>query len=155
MRQQRWFRITALAVALFAINAVTRLVVRFGFDSSDAAQSRGSIVMFALVALVLGVLVFIWCQRRKPADWLPDAGFGALGGMLLTVLIGPFLSGSEPFANGGGDFFAQVWLYSGCAIVGALIGYWSAVLLGRDYRSRALQAFSHRRTVKPRKIVRR
>ncbi|GIF06317.1 hypothetical protein [Actinoplanes siamensis] len=155
MRQQRWFRITVLAVALFAINAVTRLVVRFGFDGSDTAQSRGSVVMFTLVALVLGALTFVWCQRRRPSDWLPDVGFGALAGMLATVLVGPFLSGSEPFANGSGDFFAQIWLYAGCAIAGTLIGYWAAVTLAKDYRSRSLKAFSERRTVKPRKIVRR
>jgi presenilin-like A22 family membrane protease len=155
MRQQRWFRITVLAVALFAINAVTRLVVRIGFDSSDTAQSRGSIVMFTLVAVVLGGLTFVWCQRRRPSDWLPDVGFGALGGMLVTVLAGPFLSGSEPFANGSGDFFAQIWLYSGCAIAGTLVGYWVAVMLAKDYRSRSLQAFSQRRAVKPRRIVRR
>ncbi|WIM95842.1 hypothetical protein ACTOB_007981 [Actinoplanes oblitus] len=155
MRQQRWFRSTVLAVVLFAINAVTRLVVRFGFDSSDAAQTRGSIVMFGLVALVLGGLAFTWSLRRRLTDWLPDLGFGAFGGMLLTVLAGPFLSGSRPLANGSGDFFAQIWLYAGCAIVGTLLGYWTAVLLGKDYRSRSLKAFSERRVVKPRRVVRR
>lgn len=155
MRQQHWFRITVLAVALFAINAVTRLVVRFGFDSTDTAQSRGSMVMFTLLAIVLGGLTFVWCQRRKPGDWLPDAGFGALGGMLVTVLAGPFLSGSEPFANGSGDFFAQIWLYAGCAIVGTVIGYWIAVMLAKDYRSRSLQAYSRAKQARPRKIVRR
>ncbi|AEV88527.1 hypothetical protein ACWT_7517 [Actinoplanes sp. SE50] len=155
MRQQRWFRITVLAIALFAINAVTRLVVRFGADGTDTAQNRGSIVMFAALAVLLGGLVFVWCQRRRPSDWLPDVGFGALAGMLLTVLLGPFLSGSEPFANGGGDFFAQIWLYSGCAIAGAVVGYWVAVTLARDYRSRSLQAYSRQRTVKPRRVVRR
>ncbi|GLW29665.1 hypothetical protein [Actinoplanes regularis] len=155
MRQQRWFRIAVLAGALFAINAVIRLVVRIGFDGSDAAQGRGSIVMFALVALVLGGLTFVWCQHRRPGGWLPEVGFGALAGMLVTVLVGPFLSGSEPFVNGAGDFFAQIWLYSGFAIGGTLVGYWAAVLLGRDYRSRALQAYSRNRTTRPRKIVRR
>ncbi|BCY14883.1 hypothetical protein [Actinoplanes sp. L3-i22] len=155
MRQQRWFRITVLAVALFAINAVTRLVVRFGFDATDTAQSRGSIVMFALVALVLGAIAFVWCQHRRPSDWLPDLGFGALAGMLVTVLAGPFLSGSEPFANGGGDFFAQIWLYSGCAIAGTLVGYWIAVMLAKDYRSRSLQAYTRAKTMKPRRVVRR
>ncbi|GAA2869449.1 hypothetical protein Acy02nite_41330 [Actinoplanes cyaneus] len=155
MRQQRWFRITVLAVALFAINAVTRLVVRIGFDGTDTAQGRGSIVMFALVALVLGALTFVWCQRRRPSDWLPDVGFGALGGMVLTVLAGPFLSGSEPFANGSGAFFAQIFLYAAFAIVGTLIGYWVAVMLAKDFRSRSLQAYSRAKTVKPRRVVRR
>ncbi|WP_436526516.1 hypothetical protein [Actinoplanes sp. HUAS TT8] len=155
MRQQRWFRITVLAVALFAINAVTRLVVRIGFDSTDTAQGRGSVVMFTLVALALGGLTFVWCQRRRPSDWLPDVGFGTLAGMLVTVLVGPFLSGSEPFANGSGDFFAQIWLYAGCAIVGTAVGYWIAVMLAKDYRSRSLQAYTRAKTTRPRRVVRR
>jgi hypothetical protein len=75
--------------------------------------------------------------------------------MLLTVLVGPFISGGQPFAGGAGDFFSQVWLYAGFAIVGTLLGYWLAVMLGRDYRSRSLKAFSETRAAKPRKVVRR
>jgi hypothetical protein len=155
MREQRWFRITVLAVALFAINAVARLVVRLGFDDSDTAQNRATIVMFAVIAVALGVLTFVRAQREKPSSWLPDVGFGALGGMLLTVLVGPFISGNGPFANGAGDFFAQIWLYSGCAIAGTVLGYWVAVMLGRDYRSKSLKAFTQARVTRPRRVVRR
>ncbi|GLY01007.1 MULTISPECIES: hypothetical protein [Actinoplanes] len=153
MTQQRWFRITVLAAGLFAINAVARLVVRFGFDGDNIAQNRGSTAMFALIALVLGVLTFLRAHRTAPSGWLPDVGFGALGGMLLTVLVGPLLNGNAPFANGAGDFFLQVWLYAGCAIVGSALGYGLAVVLGRDYRSRALQAYSAQRTNRPRRVV--
>ena len=155
MRQQRWFRIVALAVALFAINVVARLVIRFGFDGGDRVQGTASIAMFTVIALVLAVLTFIRAQRVKPGDWLPDIGFGALGGMALTVLAGPFISGISPFANGAGDFFAQIWLYGACAIAGVLLGYWTAVMLGRDYRSRALKAFAAAQATRPRRPVRR
>ncbi|WP_229071512.1 hypothetical protein [Actinoplanes sp. DH11] len=155
MRQQRWFRIAALAVGLFVINAVARLVVRFGFDGSDTAQNRASIVMFTLIALILGACVFVRSQRVRLASWLPDIASGALGGMLLTVLAGPFLSGSTPFANGAGDFFTQIWIYAGCAILGAALGYGVAVLLGRDYRSRSLAAYTQARVARPRRVVRR
>ena len=153
MRQQRWFRVAVLAVGLFVINAVARLVVRVGFDGADTAQTRASIAMFTLITLILGVLTFIRSQRVKPGAWLPEIGFGALGGMLLTVLVGPFLSGSSPFANGSGDFFAQVWIYAGCAILGAALGYAVAVLLGRDYRSKSLKAFTQARKTRPRRVV--
>ncbi|MFC7527856.1 hypothetical protein [Actinoplanes sp. GCM10030250] len=155
MRQQRWFRITVLAIALFAINAVARLVVRIGFDDADSAQNWATIIMFALVALVLGVLTFLRCQQQKPGDWLPDVGFGALAGMLLTVLVGPFVSGNGPFTNGAGDFFAQIWLYTGCALLGTLLGFWTAVMLGRDYRSKSLKAYTQARVTRPRRVVRR
>jgi hypothetical protein len=102
--------------------------------------------MFAAIGLTLAVWTFFHAQRRAPIEWLvPDLVLGALGGMLLTVLVGPFISGGQPFANGAGNFFSQVWLYAGCAIAGTLLGYWVAVMLARDYRSRTLKAFAESR----------
>jgi Na+/melibiose symporter-like transporter len=156
MRHQRWFPPVALAVGLFAINVVARLIIRFGFDGNDAAESRATIIMFSVIGLVLAVWTFQACQRKRPSDWLlPDLVFGAVGGTLLTVLIGPFISGGQPFGEGAGHFFAQIWLYSAFAIAGTLLGYWLATLLGRDYRSRSLTAFARASRAKPRKVVRR
>jgi hypothetical protein len=156
MRQQRWFPIAALAVGLFAINAVTRLVIRFAFKNDDGVQSGASIVMFALIGLTLAAWTLRAAQRRKPLDWLvPDWFLGAVGALLLTVLVGPFISGDQPFADGAGNFFLQVWLYAGFAIAGTLLGYWVAVMFGADYRSRSLKAFTERSAAKPRKVVRR
>ncbi|SNY06385.1 hypothetical protein [Paractinoplanes atraurantiacus] len=156
MRQQRWFPAAALAVGLFAINVVARLLTRFVFDGDDSAENRASIMMFALIGLVIAVYTFIVSQRRRPSEWLlPDLVFGAVGGMLLTILVGPFISGGQPFSSGAGNFFSQVWLYSGFAIAGTLVGYWVAVMLGKDYRSRSLKAYSESRQAKPRRVVRR
>src|SRR5262245_53946581 len=105
MRHQRWFPPAALAVGLFAINVVARLIIRLGFDGNDAAESRATIIMFSVIGLVLAVWTFLASQRKRPSDWLlPDLVFGAVGGLLLTVLVGPFVSGAEPFKNGAGDF---------------------------------------------------
>jgi hypothetical protein len=153
MRQQRWFRITVLAVALFAVNVIARLVIRLSSEDDSSGQGIASIVMFATIAVILAVLTFLRAQQQTPSDWLPDIGFGAVGGMTLTVLLGPLVSGHGPFANGAGDFFAQIWLYAACAIAGTLIGYWTAVMLGRDYRSKALKAFTEARKVRPRRVV--
>lgn len=156
MRQQRWFTIAALAVGLFAVNAVTRLVIRLGFKSDDSAQTKASIIMFAAVGLVLAGWTFTVAQRRRPSEWLvPDLVVGAVSAMLLTVLVGPLVSGGQPFDQGAGNFFAQIWLYCGFAIVGTLLGYWVAMVLGRDYRSRSLKAFTEVRAARPRRPVRR
>ena len=155
MRRQRWFPAAAIAVGLFVINVVTRLVTRLWFHGSDTAQDRASLVMFGLIGLAVAVATFVRAQRVPPAVWLWDVGLGAAGGMLLTILIGPFVSGDQPFAGGAGNFFAQVWLYGGFAIVGILLGYWTATAIGRDYRSRSLKAFVQTRTAKPRRVVRR
>jgi hypothetical protein len=155
MRQQRWFPIAALAVGLFAINAVTRLVIRLWFNGSDTAESRASIVMFSLIGLAMALVTFLRAQQVAPSEWLPQLAGGAIGGMMLTILVGPFISGSAPFSGGAGNFFSQVWLYGGFAIVGTLLGYWTATALGRDYRSRSLKAFAQARATKPRRPVRR
>ncbi|GIM90278.1 hypothetical protein [Paractinoplanes toevensis] len=154
--RQRWFPAAALAVGLFAINVAARLIIRFGFDGDDSAEGRATIIMFGVIGLVLAIWTFRASQRKRPSEWLlPDLVLGAVGGLLLTVLVGPFISGGQPFKNGAGDFFAQVWLYGGFAIVGTLLGYWIAVMLGRDYRSRSLKAFTQRSAAKPRRVVRR
>jgi len=153
--KQRWVPIVVLAVGLFAINVIARLVIRIGFADNETAESRVSVAMFAAIGIVLAVVTFFRAQRVPPSSWLPELGASALGGMLLTILVGPFVSGDTPFASGAGNFFSQVWLYSGFAIVGTLLGYWIATMLGRDYRSRSLQAFTKARTTKPRRVVRR
>jgi hypothetical protein len=155
MRKQRWFAIAVLALGLFAINVVARLVIRLGFNSNDTAQSRASIIMFAVIGVVLAAVIFVRAQRVPPSTWLPDLIAAALAGMLLTILVGPFISGDAPFSGGAGNFFSQIWLYGGFAIVGTLLGYWIATALGRDYRSRSLKAYATARTSKPRRVVRR
>jgi len=156
MRQQRWFAAAALAIGLFAINVVARLVIRFFAKDDDSAQNTATVIMFGLIGLTLAVWTFLACQRKRPSEWLlPDLVFGAVGGLLLTVLVGPFVSGGEPFSSGAGDFFFQVWLYGGFAIGGTLVGYWVAMVFGRDYRSRSLKAYTETRAAKPRKVVRR
>jgi hypothetical protein len=155
MRQQRWFPAAVLAVGLFAINVVTRLVIRLGFDGKESAEDRASIIMFALIGLALAVVTFVRAQRVPPSTWLWDILFGGVAGMLLTILIGPFISGGQPFSGGAGNFFSQVWLYGGFAIVGTLLGFWVATALGRDYRSKSLKAFAQVRASKPHRPVRR
>jgi hypothetical protein len=153
--KQRWVPIAILAVGLFAINVIARLVIRLGFSGDDTAENRVSLIMFAVIGLALAVITFIRSQQKSPSEWLVELGAAAIGGMLLTVLVGPFVSGDGPFAGGAGNFFAQVWLYGGFAIVGTLLGYWVATALGRDYRSRTLSAFAQARATKPRRVVRR
>ena len=153
--RKRWAPIVALAVGLFAINVIARLVTRLGFDGDEAAENRVSLAMFAVIGLVLAVFTFLRAQRKPPSRWLPELAAAAIAGMLLTVLIGPFVSGDTPFSGGAGNFFSQIWLYGAFAIVGSLLGYWIATALGRDYRSRTLSAYARARTTRPRRVVRR
>ena len=153
--RQHWVRIGLLAAALFAVNVIARVVIRIGFSEDEAAQNRVSIIMFAVIGIVLAIVTFLRAQRVPPSSWLPELAAAALGGMLLTILVGPFISGDSPFEAGAGNFFSQVWLYGGFAIVGTLHGYWVATMLGRDYRSKSLAAIARAKTTRPRRVVRR
>ncbi|GGL04902.1 hypothetical protein [Mangrovihabitans endophyticus] len=152
---RHWMRIAALAVGLFAVNVVARLVIRIWFSDDETAESHTSIVMFAVIGVLLAVITFIRAQQSRPGGWLPELTAAAVGGMLLTILVGPFVSGDTPFGGGAGFFFSQVWLYGGFAIVGTLLGYWTATALGRDYRSRSLAAYTSARSARPHRTVRR
>ena len=153
--KQRWVPVAVLAAGLFAINVVARLVTRLGYNGDETAENRVSIVMFAVIGIVLAVVTFIRAQQKPPSRWLPEIAVAALAGMLLTILIGPFVSGDTPFAGGAGNFFSQVWLYGGFAIVGTLLGHWLATALGRDHRTRLMRAYAQARSTKPRRPVRR
>jgi hypothetical protein len=153
--KRRWTTIAAVAVGLFVINVIARLIIRLGFDGDDSAEGSVSLIMFGVIGLALAVITFVRSQRHRPSEWLPDLAAAAALGMLLTILVGPFVSGDSPFAGGAGNFFSQVWLYGGFAIVGTLLGYWIATALGRDYRSRSLSAFAQARATRPRRVVRR
>lgn len=152
---KRWVRIAAVAVGLFLINVLARLVIRIWFNGSDTAQNRVSIIMFAIIGVALAVITFLRSQRMLPSGWLPEVAAAAVGGMLLTLLLGPLVSGAAPLGSGAGNFFSQVWLYLGFAVVGTLLGYWLATALGRDYRSRSLAAYTANRATRPRRVVRR
>ncbi len=153
--RQRWAPIAALAVGLFGINVIARLITRLGFDGDDTAENRVSLAMFTVIGLVIAAAAFVRAQQKRPSRWLPELAAAAVAGMLLTVLIGPFVSGDLPFSGGAGNFFSQVWLYGGFAILGSLLGYWIATALGRDYRSRTLSAYARARAVRRRRVVRR
>ena len=153
--RQRWVQIAVLAAVLFVVNVIARLVIRIGFHDNDTAQNTVSIVMFAVIGIVLAAVTYVRAQRVPPGQWLPEVAAAGIGGMLLTILVGPFISGDSPFSGGAGNFFSQVWLYGGFAVVGTLLGYWIATMLGRDYRSRSLAAFAKAKLTKPRRVVRR
>jgi hypothetical protein len=153
--RQRWVPVAVLAAVLFAINMVARLVVRIGFDRNETVEDRASLVMFAVIGALLAVVAFVSARRHPVGRWAGDLVAAVLPAMLLTILVGPFISGGQPFAGGAGEFFSQVWLYSGFALGGALLGFWVAIALGLDYRSQTLKRFEQSKLAKPRRVVRR
>lgn len=153
--RDRWVRIGALAAGLFAINLVVRAVAKFGFGDDTEMQDRISLVFFAVVALVLAVYAFRWGRDRSLGVWLADVVGAIAIACLATVLLGPAVFGGNPVGGGAGEFFAQIWLYAGFSAGGVIVGYLVLVVLGKDYRSRQLAAYSQAKLSKPRRVVRR
>ncbi|GIJ23162.1 hypothetical protein [Micromonospora lutea] len=152
---QRWRAVGVLAIALFAVNVVARLVIRLGFDGDDSAADRVSLGMFIVIGLMLAGVAFVWGERRRLGSWAGDVAAAIGVAVGLTVLIGPLLVGNNPFAGGGSTFFAQIGLYLVVTTIGTMLGYLLLVTLGRDYRSRNLQRYAETSSAKPRRVVRR
>lgn len=153
--KDRWLPVGVLAGVLFAVNVVARLVARFGFDSGIEAQDRISLVMLAGIGVILAVLAFRWGRTAPVGEWVSRIAAAALVALLLTIFVGPFISGTHPFASGAGEFFAQIWLYAGFTGGGVLVGFLVLTALGLDYRSRQLQRYAQTKLAKPRRVVRR
>ncbi|MFF0469912.1 hypothetical protein ACFYPX_21050 [Micromonospora zamorensis] len=152
---RRWRDVGVLVAALFAVNVVARLIIRFGFEGDYTAADRVSLAMFAVIGLTLAVVAFRWARRRPLAGWGADMALVVLVAMSLTVLVGPLLVGHNPFAGGAATFFAQIWLYLLAAGAGVLVGYLLLTALGRDYRSQQLKRYAEVKAAKPRRVVRR
>jgi hypothetical protein len=138
---QRWKWIGIVAGVLFALNLVGRGVSKIFFDGDDSTETTVGFVALAAVALVVAVLAFHWGRDRPVGAVAARLAGASLVACLLSFLVGPFVTGGRPFANGGGDFFAQIWWYAGFVIIGAFIGTAVLIVLGQDLRSKQLKSY--------------
>ncbi|RIV33168.1 hypothetical protein [Micromonospora radicis] len=152
---QRWRAVGALTIALFAVNVVARLIIRFGFDGDEAAADRVTLGMFVVIGLTLAGTAIAWGRSRPPAQWGAEIAAAIGIALALTMFVGPLLVGRSPFADGSATFFWQAVLYLVATSLGAILGHLVLTTLGRDYRSRSLQRYAESGTAKPRRIVRR
>ena len=153
--KDRWRWIAALAAGLFAINVIARLITHFGYDGDTEAGDRISLAMFAVIGALLAVVAFRQARRQPVITWMGELGATVLIAMALTILVGPFVTGGQPFADGAGAFFSQIWLYAGFAGGGALVGFLLVTALGWDYRSQSLKRYAEQARSRPRRVVRR
>jgi hypothetical protein len=153
--KERWLPVGVLAGGLFVVNLIARLVVRLVAGDDDGKQI--TIGLWALVAVgAMLIPVAYWWARRWPVPRvIGDILVAVLVACLLSVLIGPFVSGTSPFASGIGLVFRQFLYFVAVSAGGTLFGLLAVMTVGQDYKSQAWKRYAERTQAKPRKVVRR
>lgn len=153
--KERWLPVGIVAGALFLVNVVARLVVRFAAAGDDDKQiTIGLWALFAVGAVMIPVA--FWYGRRHPMlRVVADLGLAVVAACLLAVLIGPFVSGATPFGDGIGLVFRQFFYFVGLSAIGGFLGVLALMTLGLDYRSQSWKRYIDRTSTKPRRVVRR
>ncbi|WP_432835172.1 hypothetical protein [Dactylosporangium sp. CA-092794] len=153
--RERWLPIGFVAAGLFLVNVIARLVVRFGAGSDDDKQiTIGLWALFAVGAVMIPVA--FWYGRKYPViRVVGELGVAVVAACVLSVLVGPFVSGAQPFGDGVGLVFRQFFYFVGLSAIGTVIGLLVLMTTGLDYRSQSWKRYIERAGTKPRKIVRR
>jgi hypothetical protein len=152
--RKRWLPVGLLALGIFVVNGIARLVTWKGeFVTESEQMTIGFVAVTAVAVLLIGVSAW-WAIRQPFARLLGDVAAAVGVGALLSLLIGPFLGGARPFAEGLGNFVGQVLLFLGVAAVGVFLGFAAVVALGQDWRSRSLRQYEQSYRAKPGRIVR-
>jgi hypothetical protein len=153
--RERWLPVGVLAAAMFAVNVVARLLVRFTFHKSVEAADRLTLIMLAAVGVLCLAAAVVWGRRYPLGRWTADVSAAALVGLALSIFVGPFISSTTPFANGAGEFFKQIWQWAAFAGGGAALGFMIITAMGLDHRSQGLKRYAEAKLAKPRRPVRR
>jgi len=153
-RKGRWLPVVLLALSMFAVNAIARVVTVKGDFATEAQQLRIGLIATSAVGVILIGAAAWWAVRFPLGRILAD--FGAAGGLgaLLSVIVAPLLAGSKPFAEGLGFFVGQILLFLGLAGVGLLLGFLAVVALGKDWKSRGLRRYEQNYRARPHRTVR-
>lgn len=152
----RWREVGILAGVLFALNVAglwtAKLLKAENQQALEKNQTMAGFVLIGVLGLVFVLATFFWGRVRPIARVGADLGAAAVVSCLLSVFVGPLLTGESPFADGAGAFFAKIWTWGGLAILGSALGYIILVAFTADYRSKQLKNFAQRRQAVPKRL---
>jgi hypothetical protein len=148
--KNRWVRVGLVALAIFLINALSRLISNPTTSDTEKAQAAAGLATGAKpIALIgVGALVLLmvaagaWWGVRYPFQRLFfDLGAAAVVGALLSLLVAPFVGGSVPFDEGLGTFVGEFLQFVGLAALGVFLGFVAMIAFGKDWKSRGLRRY--------------
>jgi len=153
-KKDRWLPIALLTLALFAVNAASRLITwKGGFVKEDQQMRIGLIAMISVGVILIGASAW-WAYRHPLGRMLADLALAVGIACVLSLVVGPFLGGSKPFAEGLEFVVLQVLLFLGLGGVGVLLGFLAVVAFGKDHKSRSLKRYEQNYRARPRRTVR-
>jgi hypothetical protein len=157
--RNRWVRVGLVALGIFVINALARLISRLTQDDAASAANSGvdkiSIIGAGAVVLLMAVMGALWAVRHPFSRMVFDLGAAVIGGALLSLLIAPFVGGSKPFDEGLGTFVGEFLQFIGLGALGVLLGFLAMIAFGKDWKSRGLRRYEENYKRKTHKIVKR
>jgi len=149
-----------VAVGVFAINALARLISRLTRDdtvstTANTGVDKLSVIGAGAVVLFLAVMGAVWAVRHPFSRLVFDLGAAVIGGALLSLLVAPFVGGSKPFDEGLGTFVGEFLQFLGLGALGVLLGFLAMIVFGKDWKSRGLRRYEENYKRKTHKVVRR
>ena len=114
----------------------------FLYHHNRGITTATGFIALGLLAVAVAIFAYRWIIQSPMVQAGPHLVVAIALGCLIALFTGPAASRSYPFQDGAGQFFQRMWLFFAAGIAGVIFGYIAAVAMGRDYRSRGLQALA-------------
>jgi hypothetical protein len=145
--------VSVLAGVLFVVNVAGRLIAK-QVTEDDTTITVGLLTMGA-VGVAMAVAGVLWSRRYPPVQYSGELLLAATVGGLLSLLVGPFVVGSQPLAEGVPVLLRELLMFAAIVAAGTLVGVLGTMAAGQDWKSRAWKRYTQRVQSKPRRVVRR
>ncbi|HEY7223483.1 MAG TPA: hypothetical protein VH561_07730 [Micromonosporaceae bacterium] len=157
--RNRWAQVSAVALGVFVINGLARLISRLT-DHHDGPAATYDVIQSStdnVVAVVgiLGVVALMgvaggyWAVRHPLGRVAGDLGLAVLGGAVLAMIVAPFIGGNTPFQDGAESFVIDFLEFLAISVIGVFVGFSVMVVLGKEWKTRGLAAYAERYGKRP------
>jgi len=153
--RHRWTPVLLVAVGLFVINVISRVILWATGVQSDVRMTEVGLYSMLAMSLVGGYAGFRWAKRYEIVRVVGEVGAAIVIGTLLAVFVGPLIVGLSPVDGGTGIVLRQLGLCFAVCAFGAAVGLMIVLAMGADRKSRAWKAQEQRLRAKPRRVAKR
>lgn len=155
MLRHRTTPVLLVALALFVINVISRVILWATGVTSDVEMTEAGFYSMLAMVLVAGYAGFRWTRRYEMTRVVGEVGGAVVLGCLLAVLVSPLIVGLDPVSGGLGIVLRQLGLCFGICVIGAFVGLLIVLAMGQDRKSRAWKYQERRYGAKPRRAAKR